>query len=253
MITTIDIGKETFLANMSHEIRAPLAVIRGVADYLMTDGMVVEQHRAWLEVMLRNVDHLSCLVEDMLALSTIELGKLALNLKSVALLPLVKEVVLSFGNAAGIKGLVLSAAADGPIPETIITDGTRLRQILVNVLGNAIKFTDAGTISVHCKHVPPYVVILTSDTGKGLTEAQSLNIFRPFAQGDNATACSYGGSGLGLALSRQLAIALGGTVELVESTPGVGSTFMIKVATGNLDDTSLTDVCSCSADLTKCG
>ncbi len=226
--------KSQFLANMSHELRTPLNAIIGVTEMLLEDAQAaaqpdqIEAH----ERILRAGKHLLALINDILDLSKIEAGKLELSLESVALGPLVEDVVATIRPLASKNGnqVVLECpAAVG----TIRTDPTRLRQALLNLASNAGKFTERGTIRVEVGRQATeggrdWVTMAVSDTGIGMTPEQMAKLFEEFTQADASTTRKYGGTGLGLAISRRLCRMMGGDIT-VSSTPGQGSTFTIRL------------------------
>jgi signal transduction histidine kinase/CheY-like chemotaxis protein len=228
--------KGEFLANMSHEIRTPMTAILGFAD-LLYESLPQAQDRELVETIKRNGQYLLRILDDILDLSKIEAGKLAVERTACSPAAIVAEVVSLMGVPAGEKRLSLQAEYCGPIPESIQTDPIRVRQILVNLLGNAIKFTETGGVRLlvrlqeddgQCQM--QFEVI---DTGIGMTDQEMARLFEPFTQADASMTRRYGGTGLGLAISRRLAKMLGGDVE-VESTPGKGSVFTLTVQTGPL-------------------
>ncbi|MBN2024099.1 MAG: response regulator [Pirellulales bacterium] len=237
-------AKSAFLANMSHEIRTPMTAVLGYADVLL-ESLADPEQLAAAGAIRRNGQHLLDLINDILDVSKIEAGKF--NVETIACSPVrvVAEVVSLMRIRAEEKNLPLEVQYVGPIPETIHSDPTRLRQILFNLLGNAIKFTDAGLVRLvvrlvdgaHGKKCLRFDVV---DTGIGLTDEQAARLFQPFTQADSSTSRRYGGTGLGLAISKRLAEMLGGTVRF-SSTPGGGSTFSVTVATGPLEGVRLLD------------
>ncbi len=211
-------AKSEFLANMSHEIRTPIMAIMGFAEMILTEGDISRappQRVEAIDAILRNSKHLLELVDDVLDLSKIEAGRLEVEHIACSPVNVVNEVVRVMQIRSGAKGLSLTADYRGPIPETICTDPTRLRQILLNLLGNAIKFTDAGgSVRVEVRLVRdehrPCLCFDVVDTGIGITPQQINRLFQPFTQADSSTTRRFGGTGLGLAISRRLAEMLGG-------------------------------------------
>jgi PAS domain S-box-containing protein len=230
-------AKSEFLANMSHEIRTPMTAILGFAEVLLQDLQQPDMLEA-AKTIQRNGKHLLGIINDVLDLSKIEAGKLRVEQIQCSPHQIVAEVASLMRVRADAKGLPLVVECCGPTPETITTDPTRLRQILVNLISNAIKFTAAGSVRVVTRLVEDggpdarlrFDVI---DTGIGITPEQTGRLFDPFTQGDTSTSRQFGGSGLGLAISRQLARLLGGEIT-VTSTPGAGSTFSLTIAAGPL-------------------
>jgi len=245
------LAKSEFLANMSHEIRTPMTAILGFAK-LAQDGCPAQcefgqvSHREYLATIARNGEHLLQLLNDILDLSKVEAGRLAVERIDVSPLKLAEEVESLMRVRSDAKGLDLHVEFDGLVPETIRTDPTRLRQILLNLLGNAIKFTEQGSVSLLVRMAEasagaPALVFDVVDTGLGMTPAETAVLFQPFSQADTSTTRRFGGTGLGLAVSKRLAEALGGDIQLVETRPGAGSRFRLTVATGPLDGIAMLD------------
>ncbi|QDU31203.1 Autoinducer 2 sensor kinase/phosphatase LuxQ [Anatilimnocola aggregata] len=228
-------AKSEFLANMSHEIRTPMTAILGYADLLLEEGDIAQAppHRVTaLQTILRNGEHLLTLINDILDLSKIEVGKL--GVESIACSPrqLLADVESLMRLRAQEKSLSLHFEADRSLPETIESDPTRVRQILVNLVGNAIKFTDHGGVRIVARFERSELGRLTFDvidTGAGMTSEQQQKLFRPFTQADTSTTRKFGGTGLGLTISKRLAEMLGGDVSILESTPGGGTTFRLVI------------------------
>jgi PAS domain S-box-containing protein len=235
-------AKSEFLANMSHEIRTPMTAILGFADLLLeqghTDNTSAEQIDA-AETIKANGEYLMCIINDILDLSKIEAGKMSIEQIECSPCAIIAEVASLMHVRADAKGLPLRVEYDGAIPQTIHTDPTRLRQILVNLIGNAIKFTEAGDIRLIARFSPlasddgslHFDVI---DTGIGMTEEQTARLFAPFAQGDASTVRRFGGTGLGLVICKRLAQMLGGDVSVVETHQGAGTHVRLTVTTGSL-------------------
>ncbi|QDU63157.1 Signal transduction histidine-protein kinase BarA [Planctomycetes bacterium Pan216] len=242
-------SKSEFLANMSHEIRTPMTSVLGFTDVLLEDPYIQEapsERLHDLRTIKRNAEYLLEIVNDILDLSKIEAGQLNIERISCHPAQIVAEIGSLMRVRAEMKGLLLRIAYIGKIPDIICTDPTRLRQILINLIGNAVKFTEAGTI--HCSvelDAPaanePMLRFTVKDTGIGMTAKQVQRLFRPFSQADTSTTRRFGGTGLGLTISRRLAQGLGGDISVV-STPGRGSTFMVSVATGPLDGVGMIDL-----------
>jgi PAS domain S-box-containing protein len=235
-------SKSNFLANMSHEIRTPMTAILGYADLLLEDevGKDTSPERVnALRTIQRNGEHLLTIINDILDLSKIEADKLEIEKIEFSPVEIVQDVISLMGHRAEGKNLTLAAEYTGPIPQTILSDPTRVRQILVNLVGNAIKFTDHGGIRIVCQLVDapdaakPLLGIDVVDSGIGMSQEQQDKLFSPFSQADTSTARKFGGTGLGLTISRRLARMLGGEIEM-HSTPGKGSTFTVTLETGPL-------------------
>lgn len=235
-------AKSEFLANMSHEIRTPMTAILGFTDVLLENLETPDDVEAARTVQ-ENGEYLLDLINDVLDLSKIESGKL--DIEHIAASPhqIISEVVSLMRVRANAKGLPLSANFDGPIPEFIHTDPTRLRQILINIVGNAIKFTEMGSVQIATRLLKSsgqvnklqFEVI---DTGIGIPEDKIAEIFKPFSQADGSTTRKFGGTGLGLSISKRLVELLGGDFS-VSSTLGKGSTFSVTISSGRLDDVRL--------------
>jgi signal transduction histidine kinase/CheY-like chemotaxis protein/HPt (histidine-containing phosphotransfer) domain-containing protein len=236
--------KSMFFANISHEIRTPLTAINGFAELLLNPERTDEEKLGDARVIRRNGEHLLTLINDILDLSKIEAGKMSVERILCCPAGVVGEVCSMLRQRAAEKGLTLDVNFDGTIPKLIRTDPTRLRQVLINLIANAIKFTKEGgvrlTVSVKpsVRHVNPRLEIKIADTGIGIPLDQQADLFQPFVQGDASISRQYGGSGLGLAISRHFAKALGGDIG-VTSEPGRGSTFTVAVATGSLADAAI--------------
>ncbi len=233
-------AKSRFLANMSHEIRTPMTAILGYADLLNDPTIDADTRKAHSDVIRRNGEHLLTLINDILDLSKIEAGKLTLDVRPCNLSALVADVASVVRPRAEGKGVLLTVEYAGRIPETIRTDGARLRQTVLNLAGNAAKFTDKGSVRIVASFLPswrehqPAVRIEVIDTGIGIASETLSRLFQPFEQGNAAVANQFGGTGLGLAISKQIAHLLGGELT-VTSELGQGSSFALTVPTGNLD------------------
>jgi len=229
-------AKSQFLANMSHEIRTPMTAILGYVD-LMLDENVGRATREHVAVIKRNSEHLLGLINDILDFSKIEADKLQIEPTRCSLVQLVAEVVSTMRPQAAVKQLKLKMELSGPLPETVLTDPLRLRQVLVNLVGNAIKFTDQGEVRLAARltgeNGSPRLHFDVIDTGIGMNEEQVKKLFQPFTQHDNSSTRKFGGTGLGLCISKHLAEAMGGTIEVC-SELGKGSTFRITIDPGPL-------------------
>ncbi len=234
--------KSEFLATVSHELRTPLTAILGYAELLAmpeSDSLPNEQRREMVETIRRSGQHLLSVINDVLDLSRIEAGRLQVESLDCRPVELIDEAFELMRPTAQEKGLTLERTYDTPVPTRIMTDPTRVRQVLVNLLGNALKFTPEGGVSAHIRweaNAPtgPQLVIEMTDTGIGVTPEEASRLFERFSQAHSSTARRFGGSGLGLRISRELARLLGGDVELSSSTPGAGTTFRVSIATGRV-------------------
>nr|WP_165857287.1 7TM diverse intracellular signaling domain-containing protein [Marinobacter sp. JSM 1782161] len=233
-------AKSQFLANMSHEIRTPLAAIIGYGENLLDPQLGPDDKRNSAETVVRSGRHLLDLVNDILDHSKLDANKLNVEILTVNLPELLDEVRAFFEPRAREKGLGFSIQCAFPLPEQIRTDPTRLRQIIINLCGNALKFTESGHIvlSVRCEREREQLTVRVVDTGIGMKPEQVERLFDPFAQGSAAIARQYGGTGLGLSISRRLAQLLGGEIG-VSSVYGEGSEFEVTIATGSLDGVHL--------------
>jgi PAS domain S-box-containing protein len=232
-------AKSRFLANMSHELRTPMAAILGYNDLLMDPKLDGSTRNNYLMVVRRNGENLLHIINDVLDLSKIETGKLALNMDRCNLVALLADVASAMRPRAIMRGNMLMVEYLGELPETILTDSNRLRQAIMNLAGNAVKFTENGQVRVKVLFLRqwrdgrPAVKIDISDTGIGIREEVMPQLFLPFNHGDVVTSQKYGGTGLGLAISKHIAELLGGELA-VQSAPGEGSTFTLTIPTGDL-------------------
>jgi signal transduction histidine kinase/AmiR/NasT family two-component response regulator len=231
-------SKSEFLANMSHEIRTPMTAILGFADILRSNLTQPDLIEA-VQTISQNGNFLLELINDILDLSKIEAGKLDVEDLSCSPTQLLADVMTLVRVRAAEKGLALTIEFDGPVPSQIHTDPTRLRQILINLVGNAIKFTERGSVRLIAKTLnrnqsSPRLQFQVCDTGIGMTGEQLKKVFQPFTQADASTTRRFGGTGLGLSISNRLVEMLGGTID-VTSVPGSGTTFTITIPTGSLD------------------
>ena len=228
-------AKSSFLANMSHEIRTPLGVILGFSELMADERMSQEERENSVEIIKRNGALLSTIINDILDLSKVEAGKLEIEKEDVPFIEIVTELDALLTLQATNKGIKLTVRSDGPIPTVLHTDPYRLRQVLLNIVGNAIKFTNKGSVDVTVRFDSDLkkLCFIVTDTGKGIDDEQAKKLFAPFTQADVSTTRQFGGTGLGLALSKKLARALGGDVILVKSKLEVGSVFEISIDSGN--------------------
>jgi PAS domain S-box-containing protein len=230
-------AKSAFLANMSHEIRTPLTAIIGFAETLTDTSQTANDRLASVQSIVHNGRHLLQLINNILDVSKIESDKLEVERLPVSPLALVEEVRALVAPQAQAKGLELRIDCQFPLPASIDTDPMRIKQILLNLCSNAIKFTSAGGLHVRvsCARDRERMRFEVRDTGIGLRPDQLAHLFTAFSQADSSTTRRYGGTGLGLHLSRRLAELLGGDIT-VTSEPDVGSCFTLMVATGPLTE-----------------
>jgi PAS domain S-box-containing protein len=235
-------AKSEFLANMSHEIRTPMAAVLGYIDLLADPNLPRAQFRDYAATIQRNAGHLLGLINQVLDLSKIEAGHMAVEPAACSPEALLRETTSLLRPRAVEKMLSFTLRFDGPIPATIETDATRLRQILLNLIGNAIKFTERGgveiVVALDRTRSTPQLVVSVEDTGIGIEEAQLACLFRPFSQADSSITRRFGGTGLGLSIVSHLTRLLGGGIE-VRSTPSVGTCFTARIATGELEGVAL--------------
>lgn len=231
--------KSAFLANMSHEIRTPLGAVLGFSELILNDDMSPSDRHNSVEVIKRNGQLLSNIINDILDLSKVEAGKMEMEKVQVPFSEVMKEISSSLSLGASEKGLKLIVGSQGAIPNYIKTDPLRLRQILLNIVGNAIKFTQRGSVQITFQMIKATngsakLAFIVKDTGEGVQPEQISRLFVPFSQADVSTTRKFGGTGLGLILSKKLANALGGDIVLTETIPGHGSTFTITIDPGDV-------------------
>ena len=238
-------AKTAFLANMSHEIRTPMTAILGYTELLLSESRYgpagAAEQRQYCEVIRQNGEHLLELINELLDVAKVEAGKLTVEQVQFNLPEWLSGIESTMRVRALDKQIGFSIETLNALPSRAIGDPTRLRQIVLNLLGNAIKFTERGSVRMIVRtrqdadQPTPRLQFDVIDTGVGLTEAQAAHLFEPFAQGDTSITRRFGGTGLGLALSRKIAGMLGGQIELVSSKPNVGSQFRLIVPIAVLD------------------
>lgn len=229
--------KSQFLANMSHEIRTPLTAVIGYADNLLGGDLSMEDNMESVSSILRNGKHLLHIINDILDISKIEAGELSIEKIPVDVPLLIQDIDSLIGDRIREKGLKFHLVVRNKIPVQIYTDPTRLKQIILNLLGNAIKFTNTGSIKIEIEYLKQDRKIRFNvvDSGVGMTEDEQSRLFKPFTQADASTTRKFGGTGLGLYISRQLANMLGGDLEC-NSIKGIGSTFTATVNVGFINE-----------------
>lgn len=234
------IAKAQFLANISHEIRTPLTAVLGFSDLLADVNLSAKDRIDLVSRIKIQGDNLLHIVDDILDLSKIEFGHFRIKEAQVNILELVQELTQIFSFRLIDKKTKLEFKTEGTVPSKIFSDPIRLKQILINLIGNAIKFTWEGTVEVLLTFIPAtesagaQLSFKIRDTGIGMDMSQSQKLFEPFMQIDSSLTRRFSGTGLGLALSRDLAMALGGTVRLLDSAIGIGSTFEARINTGDV-------------------
>jgi len=219
---------------VTHEIRTPMTAILGFTEKLDDPQVSAAERAATIEIIRRNGQHLLSLINDILDESKIRAGEMKFESIPCSPARIVVEVGEMLSRQAERKGLALALEMTGEVPATIESDPFRLKQALVNLVSNAIKFTQTGRITIRMSQDQPsdQIVFDVIDTGIGLTDEQVQTIFEPFAQADGSTTRRYGGTGLGLSISRFIAEQLGGSI-CVTSAPKEGSTFRLRVSTGH--------------------
>ncbi len=250
--------KSEFLANMSHEIRTPLTAILGFVDLLREDGelsLAADQRGQAIDTIRKAGQHLLTILNDILDLSKIEADRLKIERVDTPLVALLAEVASLCRPRAAGKGVELVACADSMIPDRILSDPTRLRQIIMNLVGNAVKFTEHGAVRVHASTTTDarglMLHIDVQDTGVGMTAEQAEQLFQNFAQADASTTRKFGGTGLGLVICRRLATLMGGDVRLVHSELGKGSRFRLSLPIEPAQGAVLTDRIDAISETTR--
>jgi signal transduction histidine kinase/CheY-like chemotaxis protein/HPt (histidine-containing phosphotransfer) domain-containing protein len=225
-------AKADFLANMSHEIRTPMNGVIGMLELMDTEDLD-DQRRSMLETARNSAEALLGIINDVLDFSKIDAGKLTLESIDVELLPLAEEVATLFARQADSKGVEVTCLVDASVPELVKGDPVRLRQVIANLLGNAVKFTGHGEVELslraaYATETVSCVEIAIRDTGIGMSAEVIAGLFQSFTQADSSTTRKFGGTGLGLAITKRLVEAMHGTLE-VTSTPGQGSQFTVRI------------------------
>ena len=243
---TANRSKSEFLANMSHEIRTPLTAILGYTDVL---GQEIEEKAPSKRAMeaMKTIEsageHLLMLINDILDLSKIEAGKLAVEQIETPLMQVLHEIDSMMRVRIAGKGVELRTIVQNPLPERILSDPTRLRQILVNVVGNAAKFTETGWIELRVRSEEQrgerLLQFEIEDTGPGMTEEQVTSLFAPFTQADTSVTRKFGGTGLGLTISRRLSALMGGELRLTKTILGEGSCFVLELPLVSVEGATL--------------
>ncbi len=222
-------AKTIFLRNVSHEIRTPLTVVLGMSDLISSQNLPKARVEQLRDRIFANGRALVTILDDLLDLAKVEAARIDFTLEPVPVAQLAAEVVASFETVAARKHITLAFDSKAADDVWAIADDKRLRQVLMNVIGNAVKFTERGQVAVRIARTANtrQVFIDIADTGIGMTLAQARDVFEPFAQADPTIARRYGGSGLGLAISKRLTHGMGGALEVIATDPGVGTTFRL--------------------------
>ena len=237
--------KEAFLSNMSHEIRTPLNAISGFSKILSHSANENEKQYL-IEGIRKNTTELTNFIENILDISKIEFGRIVINKKYINLLTIIERIKTTMENRAHSKGLLFEIEALSKLPIEIDVDEARVKQILINLIGNAIKFTEKGYIKLQIEaqnsgYGQTHLMFTIIDTGIGISSSGQLELFQSFSQIDYSNTRRYGGIGLGLALSRRLAQQLNGEVTLLESQIEKGSVFRLRIPCGNLQNVKWQD------------
>ena len=239
------LSKSEFLANMSHEIRTPMTAILGFTENLLDTDLTQAQRLSAIATVRRNGEHLLTIINDILDLSKIEAGKLEVERIDCHICETIADVASLMQVRADEKHLLFKVNYVGRVPQKIQTDPTRLRQILINLIGNAIKFTSVGSVRLVVQLLAEGDTSLMQfdviDTGIGMSREQQTRLFRPFCQADTSTTRKFGGTGLGLTITKRLSQMLGGSIRIVESRENIGTCFRVTIATGSLDGIAMID------------
>jgi signal transduction histidine kinase/CheY-like chemotaxis protein len=217
--------KSQFLANMSHEIRTPLGAIIGFLDLIKASPDATDEIAGYISIVDRNSYQLMRLIDDILDLSKVESGKMEIEKSEFSLGEFLFDFAAIMNFKAQEKGILFDLHLLTDIPARIISDSTRIRQVLLNAVGNAIKFTEYGRVQVLCSYNNSELKFVITDTGRGISEEQAEKLFQPFVQADASTTRNFGGTGLGLVLAKKICNLMGGDFRLVKSEIGTGSTF----------------------------
>jgi PAS domain S-box-containing protein len=226
-----NIAKSAFVANISHEIRTPLGAVVGFSEMLSTDGVSATERQKYLGGIKRNSELLLHIIDDVLDISKMEAGRIALDEQEFELQEVIYDAEHFLKHQAQAKGLDYAVHIDESVPQFITSDPFRLRQILLNMIGNAVKFSDHGRVELQIKAFAEQkkLTFQVNDQGIGIAEEHKDHLFESFYQADPSAKRRHGGTGLGLALSKRLAQMLGGDLELLRSEPGQGSSFGLTI------------------------
>jgi CheY-like chemotaxis protein len=226
---------------MSHEMRTPLNAILGFSELLANPDLTQKQREEYQSIVKRTGATLTAIINDILDIAKIEAQQIQVTQSQFQLLQLISDVKSLLAVRCFEKGIQLYVIRKGEIADVIKSDPSRLRQILINLIGNAIKFTNEGSVTVTYEVVGDQLVFTVKDTGAGIPEEHRIRLFKPFSQGDDSVRKKYGGTGLGLMISQRMANLLGGDVFLSESMVNKGSTFVAKIAYQPVTDRAQVD------------
>ncbi len=235
-------AKSAFLANMSHEIRTPLGSVMGFAGLLKDDELSKDEVINYATIIERSSEHLLRIIDDILDLTKVESGKMVLEKIDFSLVELLADFSSIAAMKAREKGTEYIFTAQTALPETVNSDPTRIRQILSNIVGNAIKFTEKGRIELAVHFEDSFLKFTVTDTGRGITDQQSRHLFQAFSQADSSTTRKFGGTGLGLVITKKLCQALGGDFVLQKSALGEGSIFAASLFVSATPETKLVNI-----------
>ncbi|MCM2354607.1 MAG: response regulator [Pseudobdellovibrio sp.] len=230
--------KSAFLANMSHEIRTPLNAITGYSEILSRTDNPLER-QILIENIQKNSSHLTGIIDNILDISNIEFGKIFISTHRISVRSLFEDVLLTMSNRAVTKGIEFKIKTEGLMPEYVQTAESRVKQIMTNLLGNAVKFTEEGSVSLtfsaqNTANGQKFLIVSVIDTGIGISKHDQADLFQSFSQADASSTRRFGGVGLGLVVSKRMAQQFGGDVTLIDSRLGRGSTFELKIPCGDI-------------------
>jgi signal transduction histidine kinase len=233
-------AKSRFLANMSHEIRTPLSAVMGFSELFLADNVTDEERSEYAEAIRRNGKLLLKLIDDILDLSKIEAQQIILDEAPCDLNDLLQDIHSTLSLKAQDKNISLNISTQSTFDKEYLVDTLRMKQVLINIIGNAIKFTEQGSVDVRASREAidedhDKVSFVVADTGIGMRPAEAKKLFKPFVQADATTTRKFGGTGLGLVISKEIAKAMGGDVQILETAPGQGTTFEVNFALKHKD------------------
>lgn len=235
-------AKTRFLANMSHEIRTPLGAVLGFSELLKLEDQPINERQSYVVAIERNGKLLLKLIDDILDLSKIEADKIEAERNTISMTELVTDLRAVHELKANERGIAFEVESYGHLPKQIVSDPLRIKQILNNIVGNAIKFTQKGKVAITISYDsestsgPRLLRFNVADTGCGLTSVEAARLFQPFMQADSSTKRKFGGTGLGLTIAKRLAQLLGGDVVLMQSEKNLGSSFEVSIDPGRVDN-----------------